>query len=150
MLISTTSSILPHATLCWENNHSNLAESICWLAHFLVSYHYEYIYIQPHPHFVQLQFVYSTGKPIESWAPQIKTSLRQGVVPPSLQWATGQEFKGPKTCGHVIIGKGIPQKTSIFLAYLKQNSTYCAITAPAIQAINASAIQAINAPSIKS
>ena len=119
MLISTTSSILPHATLCWENNHSNLAESICWLAHFLVSYHYEYIYIQPHPHFVQLQFVYSTGKPIESWAPQIKTSLRQGVVPPSLQWATGQEFKGPKTCGHVIIGKGIPQKTSIFFSISK-------------------------------
>ena len=69
-------------------------------------------------------FIHSTVKANRELDSTNKTSLRLGVVLPSLQQATGQEFKGTKICGHSISGKGTPLKTSNFGAQFKQQGCH--------------------------
>ena len=42
------------------------------------------------------------------------------------------EFKGTETCGHVMIGKGIPWRPALFLAYFQTNSNLPLLSHPTL------------------
>ena len=47
---------------------------------------------------------------------------------------TDREFKGTETCGHAMIGKGTPLKTSNFLSiFPNETAAYFVISAPPIK-----------------